>query len=126
MTRENAVNGFNVAKLFSFRGRIGRGAYWLIGIALNVAFVVAESLANRSDGSLLLALAVLVFLPVWFVVSLATVAKRCHDRDKSGWWTLLALVPVIGWLWALIELGFLRGTGGDNTYGAASSGSPLG
>ena len=43
--------------------------------------------------------------------------KRFHDRDKSGWWVLLNLVPVIGWLWALIDNGFLRGTDGPNRFG---------
>ncbi|GHU87403.1 hypothetical protein AGMMS49941_10860 [Deferribacterales bacterium] len=42
--------------------------------------------------------------------------KRCHDRNRSGWFILLFLVPIVN-LWAIIELGFLRGTVGDNKYG---------
>jgi uncharacterized membrane protein YhaH (DUF805 family) len=41
-----------------------------------------------------------------------------HDRNKSGWWVLIAFVPVIGGLWYLIECGFLPGTTGANNYGA--------
>ena len=44
-------------------------------------------------------------------------AKRWHDRGKSGWWTLIVLVPIIGGLWILVELGFLKGTDGTNQYG---------
>ena len=44
--------------------------------------------------------------------------KRWHDRDRSGWWVLLNLLPVIGWLWALVDNGFVRGTRGPNRYGA--------
>ncbi|MDK1017721.1 MAG: DUF805 domain-containing protein, partial [Actinomycetota bacterium] len=43
--------------------------------------------------------------------------KRWHDRDKSGWWMLIAFVPIIGGLWAFIETGLLQGTESDNQYG---------
>ena len=43
--------------------------------------------------------------------------KRLHDRNKTGWWMLIILLPVIGGLWYLIECGFLKGTTGPNTYG---------
>ena len=42
--------------------------------------------------------------------------KRWHDRDKSGWWMLITLVPIIGSSWLLIELGFLKGTPGPNRF----------
>ena len=50
--------------------------------------------------------------------------KRWHDRDKSGWWALLNLIPVIGTLWILIECGFLRGTYGGNRFGPDPLGPP--
>ena len=43
--------------------------------------------------------------------------KRFHDRDKSGWWVLIGLIPIIGALWLLVELGFLKGTDGPNRFG---------
>jgi len=43
--------------------------------------------------------------------------KRCHDRDQSGWWVLLLLIPVIGFIWAIINLGILEGTRGPNRFG---------
>lgn len=52
---------------------------------------------------------------IW--MKLAVMVKRWHDRDKSGWWMLIGLVPVIGDLWLLIECGFLDGTPGTNKYG---------
>jgi hypothetical protein len=44
--------------------------------------------------------------------------KRFHDRDKSGWWVLIWLIPIIGAIWLLIELGFLKGTPGPNRFGS--------
>jgi uncharacterized membrane protein YhaH (DUF805 family) len=54
---------------------------------------------------------------VLFVGSLAGAVKRLHDRDRSGWFYLIFFVPVIGTLWLLVELGFLRGTQGENRFG---------
>lgn len=38
--------------------------------------------------------------------------KRYHDRDKSGWWLVVGLIPIIGPIWVKVELGFLKGTDG--------------
>ncbi len=52
---------------------------------------------------------------IW--MKLAVLVKRWHDRDKSGWFVLVTLIPLIGWLWQLIECGFLEGTPGSNRFG---------
>jgi hypothetical protein len=51
------------------------------------------------------------------VPQLAINIKRCHDRDRSAWFMLIALVPLVN-LWYLVELGFLPGTKGANHFGA--------
>jgi uncharacterized membrane protein YhaH (DUF805 family) len=56
-----------------------------------------------------------VLLASW--PSVAIGAKRCHDRNRSGWYQLIALVPFIGWPWLLIEFCFFRGTDGPNRFG---------
>lgn len=103
----------------SLEGRIGRAGYWLGVIPISVIMTVAV-LIDAAQGRLSLAgvgpvsgIATLLFI----YPSIAIYAKRWHDRDKSGWWTLIAFVPLIGGLWMLVELGFLRGTDGDNRFG---------
>jgi uncharacterized membrane protein YhaH (DUF805 family) len=44
---------------------------------------------------------------IW--VQYAITVKRYHDRGKWGFWSLLLLMPVIGWAWVLIECGLLPG-----------------
>jgi uncharacterized membrane protein YhaH (DUF805 family) len=119
--------------LFTFNGRLNRAKFWLILIVTDIAMVVllgilvaatGGSMTMGADGSMpamgggvvgnLVAL-VIVLAAVW--IGLAVGVKRYHDRGKSGWWVLIALVPVIGGLWYLIECGFLRGTVGPNAYG---------
>jgi uncharacterized membrane protein YhaH (DUF805 family) len=56
-----------------------------------------------------------LILLLW--VLLAISIKRWHDRDKPGWWALMGCFPIVGWVWALVEAGCLRGTVGPNHYG---------
>ena len=102
--------------LFTFDGRIGRKAYWFGVVVLFAASLVASMLDLLLFGQRSYLVSLVVGL-VSFVASLALSMKRWHDRDKSGWWVLLALVPVIGFIWTIVETGFLRGTPGPNRFG---------
>ncbi|TPL19557.1 MULTISPECIES: DUF805 domain-containing protein [unclassified Mesorhizobium] len=93
--------------LTSFDGRIDHAKFWAgIGIFIVigiVAFILDAILGTRFTTAggggigMLVALASIYF-------AIALYAKRWHDRDKSGWWTL-------------IGLGVLEGTRGVNQYG---------
>ena len=104
-----------------FRGRVARLPFWtglvligLVWLALGVAAVLCNFQPRLELGHCALVI-LLGFLSFWPV--LAVLAKRWHDRDKSGWWSVLLLVPVIGPLWIFVELGMLEGTRGANKYG---------
>lgn len=117
--------------LFSFDGRIGRAPYWYFVLAVTVVFAVLFAFAGISlfsgvglDGvpasapnagvaGVLLPLACIALL--W--PSLAIAAKRWHDVDKSAWWILIGLVPIVGGLIALAFNGFVAGTPGANRFG---------
>ncbi len=99
------------------RGRIARRTFWLWGVlALIGAGALMHGLLGIARVRREVAEHVINLLLLW--PAIATSAKRWHDRDKSAWWVLMVLVPVLGWLWALVENGFLRGTQGVNRYGA--------
>jgi uncharacterized membrane protein YhaH (DUF805 family) len=104
--------------LFSFDGRITRRRFWInfvlvIAIPLSIAATAIDMMLGYEDldgpGNLL------YLAELW--PALAVSVKRWHDRDKSGWWTLVNLIPIVGSIWALIETGFLRGTEGPNRFG---------
>ena len=120
----------------SFEGRINRKPFWLSLLALVIiewivvivlGLVFGTSMMGGLDPNMApdeaAALAMKAMIPIWIVLllflypSLAVYTKRWHDRGKSGWWTLIGLVPIIGGIWLLVELGFLRGTEGPNQYG---------
>ena len=105
----------DILQLFlSIRGRINRKTYWCGIFPLVVGYAIAEVMAESADqatGGLGYLIMVSLIWP-----SLAVQIKRWHDRDKSGWWQLISLIPIVGPLWAFIELGFLKGTSGANRY----------
>ena len=102
--------------LFSFEGRINRKPYWMFILAvIAVAFVlVGVSLVIGENAGMIL-LVLFQILILWS--ALAVQAKRWHDRDKSAWWLLMNLIPVIGPIWVFVEAGCLRGTEGQNRFG---------
>ncbi len=101
---------------FSLQGRLSRRDFWLHGVlALIGLALLGHALLGIARVPAHQAETVLNLLLLW--PAMAVQVKRWHDRDKSGWWVLLNLVPVFGTLWALIDNGFLPGTAGANRFG---------
>lgn len=107
-----------VEKLFWIDGRITRSSYILLSllqiVVTMVAFWVSLALLQVSD---VVAFGLLVVLGValfWSILAVTT--KRYHDVDASGWWQLLGVVPVVGWL-IPIYLALKPGTDGLNRFG---------
>ncbi len=100
---------------FSLDGRIPRSVYWLYGqLVFSVLFTTAILLDMALELPFIIT-GIVSLLIAWPMF--AIMVKRWHDRDKSGWWFFIQLVPLIGQLWFIIEVGFLRGTIGNNKYG---------
>jgi uncharacterized membrane protein YhaH (DUF805 family) len=123
--------------LWSFEGRIGRARFWLgvvLVVLVSMAFGFVGGLLDllpvdpqsgeiaAEVGALSLLYALIMVVTVAYA-QLAVYAKRFHDRGKSAWWVLIAFVPVIGFLWIIIELGLLPGDAGPNAYGLPEYGS---
>ena len=116
--------------LFSFEGRVGRGAYWGLVVVSVVlfgglgAFSVMSALnsphPSAASGGVSVAMMIASLLFLW--PALAIQAKRWHDVDKSAWWILINLVPAVGGLIALVFNGFVAGTPATNRFGPAPSG----
>ena len=115
---------------FSFDGRINRSMFWLYWAIYIVTSLLMDRLitlttlqpgatgpavSGMTEGLVVLIGAVWAIAIFWSY--LAVHVKRWHDRDKSGWWVLIGFVPIIGFIWTLIECGFLKGTEGDNRFG---------
>jgi len=102
-----------------FTGRAGRQEFWmfaLINFGIMIAISVVENVLGLGILSFVYSLA--VFLP-----SLAVTIRRLHDTDRIGWWSLVALIPLVGWI-ILLVLMALPGTPGPNRYGPPPAGAP--
>lgn len=100
----------------SMRGRLSRRSFWLYGVG---ALLAAALYLYAIGGIVGLTAGRAEFLVnlVLLVPAVAVSAKRWQDRNRSPWWVLIALIPVFGWLWALLDNGFVRGTPGPNRFG---------
>ena len=95
------------SKYVTFEGRAPRSEYWWFTLFNVVGQVVL--LFVYEPLSMLFALAVL--LP-----GLTVTARRLHDIDRSGWWMLIVLIPIVGWL-IMLYWEVQKGTNGPNRFG---------
>ena len=127
--------------LFSAQGRISRSQLWrailiilAAAVSVGLLFVLLWQVIPgevdggefRVNGLTALPYLALAFGYIGFSIwsGLCIGIKRFHDRNKSGAWVLIQLVPFVGPLWYLVEVGFLRGTAGPNRYGPDPLGLP--
>lgn len=102
----------------AWRGRVSRRCFWrhgvlvLLGLGLLGRALLGIAGAEPQTSEWVVNLVLLY-------PALAVSAKRWQDRGRSPAWVLVVLIPVIGWLWALLDNGFVRGTPGPNRFGPA-------
>ncbi len=102
-----------------FKGRARRKEYWmfvLFHIIFSIAAMVLDNVTGMADpttnyGPIYALYALALLLP-----SLAVAVRRLHDVGKSGWFLLIALIPIIGAIW-LIVLYVTDSKPGPNKYG---------
>jgi uncharacterized membrane protein YhaH (DUF805 family) len=100
-------------KYATFTGRAHRTEYWMfVLVYIVIAIVVSVVDGILKTGGILGGLLGLALL----VPSIAVAVRRLHDTSRTGWWVLIALVPVIGFIVALVFM-CLDGTPGSNEYG---------
>lgn len=96
------IRGF--ANYFTFSGRASRPEYWwwqlftamLVLVSLPGTLLLLVVLSDLNP-FLLIAIIPLTILAI-FIPSLAVTSRRLHDIGKSGWWQILPLGALAGWL----------------------------
>ena len=91
-----------------FDGRARREEFWMF-VLVNLIVTIVLNLISGFIG-MIYGFAVLV-------PSLAVGARRLHDTNRSGWWQLIGLIPVIGII-VLIVFFVQDSQPGNNQYGA--------
>lgn len=98
------------SKYFDFSGRAGRSEYWwfyLLGVTIGITTKATQS-------EFFAVLLLLLVIPMFSVT-----ARRLHDINKSGWWQLISILPLIGmiilWYWTA-----KKGNPNKNLFGETS------
>ncbi len=96
------------SKYADFNGRASRSEYWWFVLFTVLLSFAASAISDKF--SMLVSVATL--LP-----SIAVAARRLHDTNRSGWWQLIALLPIIGWIVIIYFL--IQEAKEPNNFGAA-------
>jgi uncharacterized membrane protein YhaH (DUF805 family) len=102
-----------------FSGRSRRMEFWyfvLFNIIVTIVLAVIDTLLGtfnvlRGVGLLSGIYGLAVIIP-----TLAVAVRRLHDTDRTGWWILIGLIPLIGTI-VLLVFYLTPGTPGSNRYG---------
>ncbi len=106
MTFQESIKAcFN--KFADFNGRAKLPEYWWFALFCFLGAIVLEVASSYLSWAFSLAT---------LIPSLAAGARRLHDTNKSGWFQLLWLIPILGWI-AMIYFLIVQGDSGDNQYG---------
>ena len=108
-----------------FNGRARRKEYWfffLFSIIITIVLSIIDVAAGSLDAKTGLGLFTGIYTLAILIPSLAVSVRRLHDTDRSGWWLLISLIPIIGGLVILVFV-VLDSDPAENRYGANPKGA---
>ncbi len=101
-----------------FSGRARRKEYWFF-VLFNVLISIVLSIIDGITGTLSMELGLGVLSGLYtlavLIPSIAVSVRRLHDTGRSGWWLLIAFIPLIGLV--LLVFMLLDGQAQENKYG---------
>lgn len=101
-------------QFFKAGGRLSRRGFWLHSLIVWVAFYLVWNVLGHSTATVA---TWLINVPA--IAALAFICiRRLHDRNYSGWWLLLGIIPVAGAVWLVWQTALRRGVAQDNRWGA--------
>ena len=102
-----------------FDGRARRKEFWyfvLFNVLISFGLAIIDFKTGLYSAEYEMGLLSSLYSLAVLIPSIAVGVRRLHDTDRSGWWLLLALVPVIGAL-VLLVFYLLDSTPGTNRFG---------
>lgn len=104
-----------------FSGRASKREFWgfmlfrmVAAVAISFVTVIMFEI-NESLGGIF-SLLCWLFAIALVIPDLSVGVRRLHDTGKSGWWYLISVIPLIGWIW-LIILWCQASVNEDNQWG---------
>lgn len=106
-------------KYATFSGRARRKEYWMFSLFHFIfAFVCGflDGLLGFISYETGLGILSSLYILATFLPSLAVLVRRLHDTDRSGWWVLMGIIPLIGPI-VLLVFACLDSKVGENRFG---------
>ena len=103
-----------------FDGRAQRAEYWyffLFSMIISLVFVVIDIATGSFNEETGFGLLSGIYTLAVLIPTIAVGVRRLHDTNRTGWWMLLALVPLIGFI-VLIVFFVIDSDQSDNQYGS--------
>lgn len=104
---------------FQFNGRARRKEYWMF-VLFNVIFgmlaVFIDNIMGTDMEDLGYGLVYILYVLAVLIPGMAVAVRRLHDVGKTGWFILIAFIPLVGGIW-LIVLFCTNSEPGVNKYG---------
>jgi uncharacterized membrane protein YhaH (DUF805 family) len=105
-------------KYVGFSGRARRSEYWwfflftvLVSMVASVLDSIFGTMSDTTNVGLIGSIASLALL----LPSIAVAIRRLHDTSRSGWWILIGLIPIVGWI--ILIVFYCQDSHGENQYG---------
>ncbi|MDX1593762.1 MAG: DUF805 domain-containing protein [Gammaproteobacteria bacterium] len=111
---------------FVVEGRARRKEYWfffLFAVIFSIGFAIVDVLFGTFDPETGYGLFQGLYSLAILIPSITVGVRRLHDTDRSGWWLLIGLLPILGAI-VLIVFFVLPGTRGSNRFGPDPLGEP--
>jgi uncharacterized membrane protein YhaH (DUF805 family) len=106
-----------------FDGRAGRPEYWyfvLFNFIAGIVLGIADSLLGTFSSGARIGLLGGIYSLAVLCPSIGVGIRRLHDIGRSGWWLLIGLIPLVGWIILIIWAATESDTGA-NQYGPGPS-----
>ena len=110
---------------FDFNGRTRRQVFWYYVLAYVVIYIAVSIVESIFFGGGMMPYGYGFYRPqpltgllslALLLPSLGIAARRLHDTDRSAWWLLIGIIPIVGWL-ILLYWYVQPGTVGSNQFG---------
>ncbi len=108
-----------------FRGRSRRKEYWMFSLfqfIFIVLVMILDNVLGLTFGILPYGFLYVAYVLGTFLPGLAVSVRRLHDTGRSGWWLLIAIIPLIGAIWLLV-LDCMDSQPGENKWGPNPKGA---
>jgi uncharacterized membrane protein YhaH (DUF805 family) len=102
-----------------FGGRARRKEYWffvLFNILISIGLGIIDGITGTYNVEVGIGLLGSIYALAVLIPSIAVTVRRLHDVDRSGWWILIAFIPIIGAIVLLVFM-VLDSNSGPNRFG---------